>query len=97
MSCVAIPVLAPATITDLALQKRIEEAIREQIFLQLHQELPYTIFQRNITMVDVEDGAVEVAQALVVKSNAQKRMVTGKDGIVVLKLQENLGRCSQRR
>ena len=49
-------------------------------------------------MVDVEDGAVEVAQALVVKSNAQKRMVIGKDGSVVLKLQEKSEpRCSQRR
>lgn len=32
-------------------------------------------------------GAVEVSQALIVKSIAQKRMVIGKDGNVVKKLQ----------
>jgi len=64
-------------------QKAVEEEIREQVFAQLHREIPYTLFQRNLHWEEAADGGLTIVQALVVKNNTQKRMVIGKRGAVI--------------
>jgi GTP-binding protein Era len=56
------------------------ETTREQVFLQLHQELPYATMVETDSWEEREDGSVRIAQTIHVQRASQKAIVLGKGG-----------------
>lgn len=56
------------------------EITREQLYRQLHEELPYDSAVRHEAYVQRKDGSVEIRQQIVVARESQKAIVLGKRG-----------------
>ena len=56
------------------------EVTREQIYLQLHAELPYASAVETEKFVDRADGSVEIHQQVLVERPTQRAIVLGKGG-----------------
>ena len=56
------------------------ELPREQIYEQLHQELPYSAAIETETWEDRPDGSTEIRQQILVERDSQKAIVIGKAG-----------------
>jgi GTP-binding protein Era len=56
------------------------ELTREQIYDQLHQELPYASAVETETWEDRPDGSTEIRQQILVERDSQKAIVIGKSG-----------------
>jgi GTP-binding protein Era len=67
-------------LTDLPQRLLTAETTREQIFLQLHQELPYAAMVETDTWEERDDGSVKIAQTIHVQRDSQKAIVLGKGG-----------------
>jgi GTPase len=67
-------------ITDAPLRLLAAEATREQIFRQLHQELPYAVTVETEKWEDRPDGSVRIDQVIHVIREGQKAIVLGQDG-----------------
>jgi GTP-binding protein Era len=67
-------------LTDLPQRLMAAEATREQVFLQLHQELPYATFVETEGWEEREDGSVKISQTIHVQRDGQKAIVLGKGG-----------------
>jgi GTP-binding protein Era len=67
-------------LTDLPQRLIAAEITREQVFLQLHQELPYATFVETDEWQEREDGSVRVAQTIHVMRESQRAIVLGKGG-----------------
>ena len=67
-------------LTDLPQRLIASEITREQVFLQLHQELPYATFVETDEWQEREDGSVRIAQTIHVLRDSQKAIVLGKGG-----------------
>lgn len=67
-------------LTDLPQRLMAAEATREQIFLQLHQELPYAIMVETEGWEERPDGSVKISQTVHVQRAGQKAIVLGKGG-----------------
>jgi GTP-binding protein Era len=67
-------------LTDLPQRLVAAEVTREQIFLQLHHELPYAAFVETDTWEERADGSLRVAQTIHIQRASQKAIVLGKGG-----------------
>ena len=56
------------------------EATREQIYLRLHQELPYATTVETESWQEQEDGSLRIEQLIFVERDSQKGIVIGKGG-----------------
>jgi len=56
------------------------EVTREQIYLQLHAELPYASAIETESFKEREDGSVEIHQQIMVERPTQRAIVLGKGG-----------------
>ncbi len=56
------------------------EVTREQLYLQLHAELPYASTIETEKFVDREDGSAEIHQQILVERASQRAIVLGKGG-----------------
>ncbi|PCJ25949.1 MAG: GTPase Era [Rickettsiales bacterium] len=56
------------------------EITREQLFLQLQQELPYNLTVECESWTEQKDGSVKVRQVIIVARDSHKNMVIGKHG-----------------
>ena len=56
------------------------EITREQLYAQLHEELPYDTAVRPERYTQLDDGSVEIRQQIVVARDSQKPIVLGKGG-----------------
>lgn len=56
------------------------ELTREQIYEQLHQELPYSSAVETETWEEQDDGSVAIRQQILVERDSQKGIVIGKGG-----------------
>jgi GTP-binding protein Era len=56
------------------------ELTREQIYEQLHQELPYASAVETQAWTDRPDGSTEIRQQILVERDSQKAIVIGKGG-----------------
>jgi GTP-binding protein Era len=56
------------------------EITREQIYLQLRQELPYAAAVETTDWLEKDDGSVRIEQAIYVEKESQKAIVVGKHG-----------------
>jgi GTPase len=67
-------------LTDLPQRLIAAEVTREQVFLQLHQELPYATLVETEGWEEREDGSVKISQVIHVQRAGQKAIVLGKGG-----------------
>lgn len=67
-------------ITDVPLRLLAAEATREQIFRQLHQELPYSATVETEKWEERPDGSVRIDQIVHVAREGQKAIVLGQGG-----------------
>jgi len=75
------PWLFPADeMTDAPLRLLAAEITREQIFLQLHHELPYASTVETEGWEKFADGSVKISQLIHVARDSQKPIVLGKGG-----------------
>lgn len=66
--------------TDLPMRIIASELTREQCFLALQEELPYTLTVETETYTTAEDGVQEIRQVIIVQNERQKMIVIGKGG-----------------
>ncbi|MES2983873.1 MAG: GTPase Era [Pseudomonadota bacterium] len=67
-------------LTDMPMRLIASEMTREQCFLKLQEELPYTLTVENEKYDAREDGSVEIHQNIIVQNERQKTILIGKDG-----------------
>jgi len=67
-------------ISDLPQRLWAAEMTREQIFLQLHQELPYATHVETEAWQERKDGSVRIDQVIYVQRDSQRAIVLGKGG-----------------
>jgi GTP-binding protein Era len=64
------------------------EVTREQLYLQLHDELPYETTVETESWEEFKDGSAKITQAIFVQRATQKAIVLGKGGHQVKKISE---------
>lgn len=67
-------------ISDMPMRLLAAEIVREKLFLQLHQELPYSVTVEVEAWEEFEDGSVRIACEVYVERDGQKAIVLGKGG-----------------
>jgi GTP-binding protein Era len=67
-------------ITNLPMRFLATEITREQLFLNLHQELPYNLTVESESWQTQKDGSVKVNQVIIVSRDGYKNMIIGKKG-----------------
>ena len=75
-------------ITDVAQKMLAAEITREQIYLRLHQELPYQIAVEAESWDERKDGSIRIEQVIFVERKSQKGIVIGKGGQALKKIGE---------
>lgn len=69
--------------TDMPMRLMASELTREQCFLKLQQELPYTLMVETEHYTPRSDGSVEIHQTIIVQNERQKAIVIGKGGAML--------------
>ncbi len=67
-------------VSDAPKKRWASELTREQVYLQLDNELPYEIFVETDSYEILKDGSVKIHQTIVVAKQTQKAIVVGKQG-----------------
>lgn len=67
-------------VSDMPMRLLAAEITREQIFHQLHQELPYASTVETERWEERDDGSVRIDQVVYVQRDSQKGIVLGKSG-----------------
>lgn len=67
-------------VSDMPSRLLAAEITREKVFLQLHQELPYSTSVETENWEERKDGSVRIDQAILVQRDGQKAIVLGKGG-----------------
>jgi GTP-binding protein Era len=67
-------------LTDMPMRLVASELTREQCFLKLQEELPYTLTVENEKYEQRDDGSVEIHQNIIVQNERQKTILIGKGG-----------------
>jgi len=75
-------------ITDMPMKLIAAEMTREQIFLQLHKELPYAITVETEQWERFDNGSVKISQVIYVERDSQKAIILGKGGSKIKSLGE---------
>ena len=87
--------------TDVSLRFLASEVTREQVFLNLHQELPYAIAVETIKWEERKDGSVRIEQNILCDRDNHKAMVIGKKGAMLKKIgmtaREEMGQVFDRK
>ncbi len=73
----------PDQLSDRTQRFFVEEIVREKAFLQLRQELPYSLAVRVEEMKERENGLTAIRAVLFVERETQKRIVLGKKGAAI--------------
>lgn len=67
-------------ITDQPERKLAEEATREQAYLLLHEEIPYSMKVETDSWQEQENGSVKIYHSIFINKSTQKSIVLGKNG-----------------
>jgi GTP-binding protein Era len=67
-------------VSDMPQRLLAAEITREQIFLQLHQELPYRAAVETESWEEKADGSAKISQVIYVEKEGQRAIVLGKGG-----------------
>lgn len=76
----------PDQISDMPERQLAAEITREQLFRQLHQELPYATTVETEHWEERPDGAIAIDQVIFVERTSQRAIVLGKGGSRIKKL-----------
>ncbi len=76
-------------LTDLPMRLIAAEVTREQLFLRLHQELPYALTVETDAWQDFEDGSVKIEQTVYVQRETHKGICLGKGGRTIRAVRES--------
>jgi GTPase len=68
------------------------EITREQLYLKLHQELPYQSTVETETWTERPDGSLRIEQTIYVERESQRKIVLGKGGQTI----KAIGEASRR-
>jgi len=83
------PWLFPADeLSDLPERLLAAEITREKLFLNLHQELPYSLTVETDDWQDFEDGSARIEQTITVLRDSHKAMCLGKGGRTIKGVRE---------
>ena len=66
--------------TSLPMRFLASEITREQLFLNLHQELPYNLTVENESWETQQNGSVKISQVIIVSKDSYKNIIIGKKG-----------------
>lgn len=66
--------------SDVPMRQLAAEIVREQVFLQLHDELPYEIAVETDAWEERKDGSVRIEQSVLVMREGQRKIVLGHEG-----------------
>jgi len=67
-------------LTDLPMRLLAAELVREQVFIQLRQELPYATAVEVDAWEEFQDGSAKVSATVFVRRDSQRAIVLGKGG-----------------
>jgi GTP-binding protein Era len=67
-------------ITDAPLRALAAEITREEVYLRLHQEIPYQSTVETDKWEERRDGSIRIEQTIYVERESQRKIVLGKDG-----------------
>ena len=67
-------------ITNLPARFFASEITREQLLLQLNQELPYSLAVEYENWEEQKDESVKISQAIIITKNSHKNIVIGRNG-----------------
>ena len=70
-------------LSDLPLRSLAAEVVREKLFLNLHQELPYALSVETESFVERKDGSVRIDALIYVLRASHKPIVLGKGGATI--------------
>ena len=67
-------------VSDMPLREIAAEIAREQLFCQLHAELPYALTVEQESWEDFADGSLRIGQQIIVARESQRAIVLGEGG-----------------
>ena len=70
-------------ITDMPLRMFVSEIVREKLFLNLRQELPYALTVETDVFKEDEKGNISVEQTIYVEKEGQRKIILGKGGSMI--------------
>lgn len=70
----------PEDLSDLPLRLMAAEIMREKLFLNLHQELPYQLTVETESWTEMDDGSAEVRCSIYVAREGHRGIILGKGG-----------------
>ena len=70
----------PDQLSDMPQRLLAAEVTREQVFLQLHDELPYSSTVETESWEQFKNGSVKIGQTIYVQRDSQKAIVLGHEG-----------------
>jgi len=73
-------------LSDLPQRLMAAEATREQVFLQLHDELPYASTVETESWEEFKNGSVKISQTIYVQRDSQKAIVLGHEGAQIKRI-----------
>ncbi len=73
-------------ITDAPMRAVASEITREKLFLNLHEELPYSINVKTDSYEVLENGDIKINQTIFVVKESQKGIILGKNGSMIKKI-----------
>jgi len=73
-------------LTTLPMRFLASEITREQLFLNLHEELPYNLTVQTESWQQLDDGSVKINQVIIVSRENYKTMIIGKNGAMIKKI-----------
>ena len=74
--------------TDLPQKLWAAEITREQLYVHLHQELPYQTYVETESWQEMDNKSLKIHQCIVVERDAQKGIVLGKGGSLIKKISQ---------
>ena len=74
--------------TDISERLLASEITREQIFLQLSQEVPYGIHVETESWENFDNGSVKISQAILLSRDSHKPIILGKGGTQIKNIRE---------
>jgi GTP-binding protein Era len=75
-------------LSDMPFKLSLAEITREQIYANLHQELPYQIAIETEHLEQFKDGSIKLSQVIYVVSESHRRIVLGKGGQTIKRIGE---------
>jgi GTP-binding protein Era len=78
----------PDDLSDLPVRLLAAEILREKLFLNLHQELPYQMTVESESWVEREDGSAEVRLSIFVAREGHRGIVLGKRGQTIKRISQ---------